>query len=144
MVPGAIVDLGLRGLYLDGSGAHIQQQVEPSVKQLHGKEVHLVILLAFRVPPVLSLAMGEEDQAIGLGGAEVEGDGAYTLGVPLWQCQVGLWRLEVDGVKRGNILTFKHNVALELHLGVDDAGQAGQFQSDVVVFVHHLVGKNVD
>lgn len=139
MVPNAIIDLGLRGLHLDGSRAHVQQQVQPSVQQLHCKEVHLVVLLALGVPPVLGLAVREEDQAIGLGGAEVKGDGAHALGVPLGQRQVGLGGLEVDRIKGGDVLALEHHVTLEFHLGVNDAGQAGQLQADVVVLVHHLV-----
>lgn len=139
MVPGAVVDLGLCGLHLNGSRAHVQQQVQPSVQQLHCKEVHLVVLLALGVPPVLGLAVGEEDQAVRLGGAEVEGDGAHALCVPLGQCQVGIGGLEVDGVKGGDVLALEHNVTLEFHLGVHDAGQAGQLKADVIVLVHHLV-----
>lgn len=138
MVPGAIVDLCLCGLDLDGAGAHVQQQVQPSIQQLHCKEVHLVVLLALRVPPVLGFAVGEEYQPVGLRRSEVKGDGAHALGVPLRQGQVGVRGLEVDGVEGGNILTLEHHIALELHLGVHDAGEAGQLQADVVVLVHHL------
>lgn len=46
MVPGAVIDLCLCGLDLYGAGAHIQQQIQPSVQQLHSKEVYLVVLLA--------------------------------------------------------------------------------------------------
>uniref|UniRef100_A0A674N8X5 Uncharacterized protein n=1 Tax=Takifugu rubripes TaxID=31033 RepID=A0A674N8X5_TAKRU len=65
MVPGAVIDLCLCGFHLDGARTHIQQQVQPPVQQLHRKEVHLVVLLAFRIPPVLRLPMGEEDQPVG-------------------------------------------------------------------------------
>lgn len=138
MVPGAIVDLCLCGLDLDGAGAHVQQQVQPSIQQLHCKEVHLVVLLALRVPPVLGFAVGEEYQPVGFRCSEVKGDGAHALGVPLRQGQVGVRGLEVDGVEGGNILTLEDHIALELHLGVHDAGEAGQLQADVVVLVHHL------
>uniref|UniRef100_A0A671VF09 Uncharacterized protein n=1 Tax=Sparus aurata TaxID=8175 RepID=A0A671VF09_SPAAU len=87
MVPGAIVDLCLCGLDLDGAGAHVQQQVQPSIQQLHCKEVHLVVLLALRVPPVLRFTVGEEYQPVGLRRSEVKGDGAHALGVPLRQGQ---------------------------------------------------------
>lgn len=139
MVPGAIVDLCLRGFDLDGTRAHVQQQVQPPVQQLHRKEVHLVVLLAFCVPPVLWLPVGEEDQPVGFGGAEVEGDGAHALGVPLWKGQVGFGRLKVDGVQGGNVFTLENHVSLEFHLRVHDAGQPGQFQADIVVLVNHLV-----
>uniref|UniRef100_A0A672ZAM2 Uncharacterized protein n=1 Tax=Sphaeramia orbicularis TaxID=375764 RepID=A0A672ZAM2_9TELE len=82
MVPGSVVDLGLRSFDLDGARAHVQQQVQPSVQQLHGKEVHLVVFLALCVPPVLRLPVGEEYEPVGFRGAEVEGDGAHAFGVP--------------------------------------------------------------
>lgn len=139
MVPGAVIDLCLRGFHLDGAGTHVQQQVQPSVQQLHRKEVHLVVLLAFRVPPVLRLPVGEEDQPVGFRGAEIKGDGAHAFGVPLWKGQIGLGRLKVDGVEGGNIFALKNYVSLEFHLGVHDAGQPGQFQADIIVLVDHLV-----
>lgn len=138
MVPGAVVDLGLRGLDLDGAGAHVQQQVQASVQQLHCKEVHLVVLLTLGVAPVLRFAVGEEDQPVGFGGAEVEGDGADAFGVPLGQSQVRVRGLEVDGVEGRDVLALEDDVALELHLGVHDAGEARQLQADVVVLVHDL------
>uniref|UniRef100_A0A672IYD1 Uncharacterized protein n=1 Tax=Salarias fasciatus TaxID=181472 RepID=A0A672IYD1_SALFA len=142
MVPGAVVDLRLGGLNLDGPGAHVQQQVQPSVQQLHREEVHLVVLEAFGVPSVLRLPVGEEDEPVGLGGAEIEGDGAHALGVPLGQSQEGVRGLEVDGIQGGDVFALEDHVALKLHLGVDDASEAGQLQTDVVVFVHHL-GKSI-
>lgn len=82
--------------------------------------------------------MGEEDQPVGFRGAEVKGDGAHALGVPFWQGQVGFGGLEVDGVEGGNVFALEDHVALELHLGVDNAGKAGELQADIVVLVHHL------
>lgn len=82
--------------------------------------------------------MGEEYQAVGFGGAEVEGDGAHALGVPFWQGQVGVRRLEVDWVKGGNIFALEYHVTLEFHLGVNNAGEPGQLQAYIVVLVHHL------
>ena len=139
VVPGAVIDLGLRGFHLDGARTHVQQQVQPSVQQLHRKEVHLVALLTFYVPPVLRLPMGEQDQPVGLGGAKVKGDGGHAFSVPLGQRQVGLGRLKGDGVEGGNVFTLKNYVSLEFHLGVHDAGQPGQFQADIIVLVDHLV-----
>uniref|UniRef100_A0A8D2ZS48 Uncharacterized protein n=1 Tax=Scophthalmus maximus TaxID=52904 RepID=A0A8D2ZS48_SCOMX len=138
VVPGAVIDLGQRSLDLDGPRAHIQQQVQRSVQQLHREEVHLVVLLALGVPPVLGLAVSEEDQPVGLGSAEVEGDGAHALGVPFGQGQVGVGGLKVDGVEGGDVFALEGDVALELHLGVNDASEAGQLQADIVVLVHHL------
>lgn len=141
MVPGAVIDLRLRGLDLDGAGAHVQQQVEPSVQQLHRKEVHLVVLLALWVPAVLGLAVGEEYQPVWFRGAEVKGDGAHAFGVPFRQGQVGVRGLKVDGVEGGNVFALEDHVTLEFHLGIHDAGEAGQLQADIVVLVHHLEKK---
>uniref|UniRef100_A0A8C9YQ21 Uncharacterized protein n=1 Tax=Sander lucioperca TaxID=283035 RepID=A0A8C9YQ21_SANLU len=138
MVPGAVVDLSLCGLDFDGAGAHVQQQVQPTVQQLHRKEVHLVVLLALCVPAVLGLAVGEEYQPVGFRGAEVKGDGAYAFGVPFGQGQVRVRRLEVDGVEGGNVFALEDHITLEFHLGVYDAGEAGQLQPDIIVLVHHL------
>uniref|UniRef100_A0A7N6B822 Uncharacterized protein n=1 Tax=Anabas testudineus TaxID=64144 RepID=A0A7N6B822_ANATE len=59
MVPGTVIDLCLCGLHFDGARAHIQQQVQSSIEQLHRKEIYLVVLLAFCVPSVLRFTMGE-------------------------------------------------------------------------------------
>jgi len=100
-----------------------------------GDLLTLLVLLAF-----LGLAVGEEDESVGLGGAEVEGDGAHALGVPLGQADEGLGGLEGDGVQRGDVLASVGHLPLDLHLGVHDARQPGQLQADVVVLVHHLGG----
>ena len=97
-----------------------------------------VLLAARGFLALLGLAVGEEDEAVGLGGAKVEGDGAHALGVPLGQADVGLGGLEGDGVQGGHVLALEDHVALDLHLGVHDAGQAGKLQTDVVVLVNHL------
>ncbi|CAG5928290.1 unnamed protein product [Menidia menidia] len=137
VVPGAIVDFGLGGFDFDGPGAHVQQQVQPAIQQLHGEEVHLVVLLALGVPPVLGLTVREEDQPVGLGGAEVEGDGAHPFGVPFGQRKVGVRGLEVDGVQGGYVFTLENHVPLEFHLWVHYAGQAGQLQPDRCHCVSH-------
>uniref|UniRef100_A0A8C6T1J7 Uncharacterized protein n=1 Tax=Neogobius melanostomus TaxID=47308 RepID=A0A8C6T1J7_9GOBI len=121
------------------------KQVEAAIQQLHCKEIRrchtdLGVLLAARgVLALLGLAVGEQDQAVGLGGAKVKGDGAHALGVPLGQADVGLWRLERDGVQRGHVLTLVRHLPLDLHLGVHDSSQTGQLQADVIVFVHYLL-----
>ncbi|KAJ0027050.1 hypothetical protein NQD34_018050, partial [Periophthalmus magnuspinnatus] len=143
VVPVPIVDLCLRRFHFDGPGAHIQQQEQPSVQQLHGEEVHLGVLLTLGVPPVLSFALGEEDEPVGFGGAEVERDRSHSFGVPLGQRQRRLRTLEADGVQSGNVLALKDNVALKFHFGVDDAGQTRQLQADVIVLVHHLDKKQM-
>lgn len=82
--------------------------------------------------------MGEEDQAIGFRGAEVKGDGSHALGVPLGEADEGFRGLEGDGVQRGHVLTLVRHLTLDFHLGVHDASEAGQLQSNVIVLVHHL------
>lgn len=82
--------------------------------------------------------MGEEYQPVGFGGAEVKGDGAHTLGVPFWQGQIGIRGLEVDGVECGNVFALKDHIALKFHLWVDNTGEAGELQADVIILVHHL------
>lgn len=138
MVPVTVIDLSLRGLDFDGARAHIQQQVQPSIEQLHRKEIYLVVLLALCVPSVLGLTMGEEYQPVGFGCAEVKRDGAHSFGVPFRQGKVGIGGLEADGVKGGNIFAFEYHVTLELHLRVHYAGEAGKLKANVVVLVYHL------
>uniref|UniRef100_A0A3Q3ENP5 Uncharacterized protein n=1 Tax=Labrus bergylta TaxID=56723 RepID=A0A3Q3ENP5_9LABR len=138
VVPGAVIDLGLSSFDFDGAGAHVQQQEQTSIQQLHRKEVHLVVLLALGVPSVLGLTVGEKDQPVRFGGAEVEGDGADAFCVPFRQRQEGVRGLEVDWVEGGYVFALEDHVALEFHLGVHDAGQTGELQADIVVFIHHL------
>ncbi|KAJ0061052.1 hypothetical protein NL108_005861, partial [Boleophthalmus pectinirostris] len=138
VVPVPIVDLGLRRFDFDRPRAHVQQQIQPSIQQLYGEEVHLCILLSLGVPSVLSLSLGEEDESVGFGGTKVKGDGAHSFGVPLGKRQCGFWALEADGVQGGHVLTLEDDVPLKFHFGVHDASQARQFQADVIVLVHHL------
>lgn len=139
MVPLAVVDLLVHCPGLGGPRAHIQQQVQVAVQHLDGKEVHLETLGTFRVfGLLLGLAVTKEQEAVGLGGAEVEGDGARLLGVPLVEDDERLWRLERDGVQRGHVLALEGHRALYLHLRVAQLGQPGQLQPHVVVFVHDL------
>lgn len=82
--------------------------------------------------------MGEEDQAVGLRGAEIKGDGSRPLGVPLGEADEGLRGFERNGVQGGHVLTLVRNLTHDFHLEVHDPGQAGQLQANVVVLVHHL------
>ena len=139
MVPFAVIDFLVDRLGLCGSRAHVQQQVQMAVQHLDGKEVHLESLGVLGILPLLlGLAMAEEEKAVGLCGAEVKGDGARLLGVPLVEDDIGLWRLEGDGVQSGHVLTLKGHGTVDLHLGVTLPGQPGQLQSHVIVFVHNL------
>uniref|UniRef100_A0ABI7YBF7 Uncharacterized protein n=1 Tax=Felis catus TaxID=9685 RepID=A0ABI7YBF7_FELCA len=118
--------------------AHVKQQVEVAIEEFHSKEVHLGVLLAPSILPLLGFAVSEEDQAVGLGGAEVKGDGTHAFGVPLGQTDVRLWGLEVDGVQCGHILTLEYNLPIDLHLGVPNPGQARQLQTDVIILINNL------
>lgn len=110
-----------------------------AVQHLNGKEIHfgsLGNLGIFRL--LLGLPVAEEQKAVGLCGAEVKGDGACLLGVPLVENYERLGRLECDGIQGGHVLTFKSHSAVDLHLGITQLGQPGQFESHVIVFVHNL------
>uniref|UniRef100_F6UHY5 Uncharacterized protein n=1 Tax=Ornithorhynchus anatinus TaxID=9258 RepID=F6UHY5_ORNAN len=138
MVPLSVVDLLLQDLDLDGARAHVQQQVEVTVQHLDGEEVHLDHLRVLGVLLVAGLAVAEEDQPVGLRGAEIERYGARLLGVPLGQGDEGLRGLERDGVQGGHVLALEGHHAVDLHLGVALLGEAGELQPDVVVLVDHL------
>uniref|UniRef100_A0A8C8YSF4 Uncharacterized protein n=1 Tax=Prolemur simus TaxID=1328070 RepID=A0A8C8YSF4_PROSS len=138
VVPFPIIGFLLSGLHFDGARAHVKQQVQVAIQELHGKEVYFCVLLAPRILPLLGFSMSKEDQAIGLSGAEVEGDGAHTFSVPLGQADVSLRGLKVDGVQRSHILTLEHNFAIDFHLGVPNPGQARQLQTDVIILINNL------
>uniref|UniRef100_A0A3Q3F696 Uncharacterized protein n=1 Tax=Labrus bergylta TaxID=56723 RepID=A0A3Q3F696_9LABR len=139
VVPLSIIDLLIDRPGLCGSRAHIQQQVKMAVQHLDGKEVHLERLGILRVLGLLlGLSVAEEQEAIRLCGAEVKGDGARLLGVPLVQDNEGLRCLECDGIQSGHVLTLESHSAMDLHLGITQFGQPGQLKSHIVVFVHNL------
>lgn len=138
MVPFPIVGFLLSGFHFDGARAHVKQQVQVAVKEFHGKEVHLGVLLAPSILPLLGLAMSEEDETVGLGGTEVKGDGTHAFGVPLGQADISLWGLKVDGVQCGHILTLEYNFAIDFHLGIPNPGQARQLQTDVIILINNL------
>uniref|UniRef100_A0A8C7ZE31 Uncharacterized protein n=1 Tax=Oryzias sinensis TaxID=183150 RepID=A0A8C7ZE31_9TELE len=138
MVPCVIINFSLSGFDFDGPRAHVQQQKKRPIQQFHSKEVHLVVLLAFGIPPVLRPTLSEEDQPIRFSGAKIKGDGAHAFGVPLWQSQEGIGRLKVDGVQSRNIFTLEDNVTLKFHLRIIDAGKPGELQPNIVVLIHHL------
>lgn len=139
MVPLAVIDLLIDCPGFGGSRAHIQQQVQVTVQHLDGKEVHLETLGILGVfGLLLGLAVAEEQEAVGLRGAEVEGDGARLLCVPLVEDDERLGRLERDGVQSGHVLALEGHGAVDLHLQVAQLGQPGQLEPHVVVFVHNL------
>ncbi len=140
VAPLSVVHLLVAGLELDAAGAHVHQQVEKAVQQLHGEVVGLHLTAGPLLFAALGLAVAEQQQAAGLGGAEVEGDGAGLLGVPARQRDVGLGRLESHGVQGRHVLAAEHQVPVHTDLRVPLDGQTRQLQLEVVVLVHHLQG----
>uniref|UniRef100_A0A8C7LZQ5 Uncharacterized protein n=1 Tax=Oncorhynchus kisutch TaxID=8019 RepID=A0A8C7LZQ5_ONCKI len=67
------------------------------------------------------------EQAAGFCGAEVEGDGACFLGVPLGQGDEGLWGLKGDGVQGGHVLTAENKISVQADFRVPLDGQPGEF-----------------
>uniref|UniRef100_A0A674PDP7 Uncharacterized protein n=1 Tax=Takifugu rubripes TaxID=31033 RepID=A0A674PDP7_TAKRU len=86
VAPLAVVQPRVPGLHLDAPGAHVHDQIQEPVHQLHGEEVGPLLLVGRR--PLLA-AVAEQQQAAGLRGAEVKGDGARLLRVPPGQRQEG-------------------------------------------------------
>ncbi len=113
-----------------------------AVQHLDGKKVHLETLGTLGVLWLLLwFAMAEEEEAIRLCGAEVKGDRACLLSVPLVEDDKRLWGLKRDGVQSGHVFTLEGHSTMDLHLGITQLGQPGQFKSYVVVFVHNLKKK---
>lgn len=138
VAPLAVVHLLVAGLEFDAPGAHVHQQVEKAVQQLHGEVVGLHLAARPLLFAALRFAVAEQQQAAGLGGAEVEGDGAGLLGVPARQGDVGLGRLEGHGVEGRHVLAAEHQVPVQTDLRVSLDGQTRQLQLEVVVLVDHL------
>lgn len=138
VAPLAIVHLLAAGSHLDAPRPHVQQQVEVAVKELHGEVICLVQALGSGLLGRLQSAVAEQQQPVGLRGAEVEGDGAGLLGVPLGQRDVGLWRLKGHGVEGCDALASEDQVSVDLHLGVAFFGQSRQLQLEVIVLVDDL------
>lgn len=111
-----------------------------TIQHLNGKEVHLKSLWTLGILwLLLGLAMAKEEEAVGFCGAEVKGDGACLLSVPLVEDNKRLWSLKCDGVQSGYVLTLEGHSTMDLHLGITLLGQPGQLESHVVVFVHNLI-----
>lgn len=109
-----------------------------AIQHFNGKEVHLQRLVTPRILKMLGLAMAEEEEAIGLCGAEVKGDGACLFSIPLVENDERFRCLKGDGVQSGHVLTLKGHSSVDLHLGITVLSQPGQLKSHVVVFVHNL------
>lgn len=135
VVPLAVAQLIVTGFRLDAARAHVHDQVEESVQQLHGKEVGPGLPVGLRP---LQAAVTEEQQAAGLRGAKVEGYGAGSLGVPPGQCQEGGRRVKGDGLQGLHLLTPEHQVAVDGDPGVMLLRQPGQLQTELIVLVNNL------
>uniref|UniRef100_A0A9L0K5V9 Uncharacterized protein n=1 Tax=Equus asinus TaxID=9793 RepID=A0A9L0K5V9_EQUAS len=87
VAPLAIIDLAAGCPQLDAPRAHVQQKVEVAIQQLHGKVVGPLgrAVAAGPGPGPSPPALAEEQQPVGLRGAEVQGDGAGALGAPAGQ-----------------------------------------------------------
>uniref|UniRef100_A0A8C3X4C7 Uncharacterized protein n=1 Tax=Catagonus wagneri TaxID=51154 RepID=A0A8C3X4C7_9CETA len=84
VAPLAVIDLAAGCPELDAARAHVQQKVEVAVQQLHGKVVGPLGSAVAAGPGPRPPALAEEQQPVGLGGAEVKGDGAgHELRSPL-------------------------------------------------------------
>uniref|UniRef100_A0A3B1IWX2 Uncharacterized protein n=1 Tax=Astyanax mexicanus TaxID=7994 RepID=A0A3B1IWX2_ASTMX len=134
MAPLAIVHLLGAGLHFDAAGAHVHQQIQETLQQLHGEEVHPGPALSGS----LHSSVAENQQAVGLCGAEVEGDGSGLFAVPAGKSDVGSWSVEADGVQSRHVLAAEGQVSLQADLGVTQLGQMGELQFELVVGVHHL------
>uniref|UniRef100_A0A4W4EZK7 Uncharacterized protein n=1 Tax=Electrophorus electricus TaxID=8005 RepID=A0A4W4EZK7_ELEEL len=114
VTPFAVVHPLAAGLHLDAARAHVHEQEEEAVQQLHGEEVNArpALRRALQAPVAI------EQQAAGLRGAEVKGDGARLLGAPTGQGDVGTRRIEADRVEGGHVLTAEGQVAVQVDFGV--------------------------
>lgn len=141
MAPFPIVDLLVAGFKFGFPRAHVNEQIQIPIQKLHCK------VICFQLPARLLLlgglwaAMAEQQEATGLRCAEVEGDGACLLSVPLGQGDEGLRGLEGDWVQGRNILAAEHQVTIQSDFGISLDGQAGELQLEIIVLVDHLEDK---
>uniref|UniRef100_A0A673BKG7 Secreted protein n=1 Tax=Sphaeramia orbicularis TaxID=375764 RepID=A0A673BKG7_9TELE len=88
MAPFPVIDLLVAGLQLCFSRAHIDQQVQIPIQQLHGKVISLQLPPRLLLFGTLWATVAEQKKPAGLCCAEVKGDGSSFLGVPLRQRDV--------------------------------------------------------
>lgn len=108
MAPFPVIDLLVAGLQLCFSRAHINQQVQIPVQQLHGKVISLQLPTRLLLFGALRAAVAEQQEATGFRSAEVEGDRTRLLGVPLGQGDEGLRGLKGDWVQGCHVLAAEH------------------------------------
>uniref|UniRef100_A0A3Q3IL84 Uncharacterized protein n=1 Tax=Monopterus albus TaxID=43700 RepID=A0A3Q3IL84_MONAL len=88
-------------------------QVQITVQQLHSKVISFQLPSGFLLFGTLRAAMAEQQEAAGLCGAEVKGDRACLLGVPLRQGYEGLRGLKGDRVQGCHVLAAEHQVTVQ-------------------------------
>lgn len=113
MAPLAIINPLVAGFDLDAARAHIHDQVEKSLHQLDGEEVGAGFPVGDRT---LQAAMAEQQQAAGLRGAEVKGNGARLLCIPPGQRQVGVRRVKGDRLQSLHVFAAEHQVSMDTDL----------------------------
>lgn len=125
VAPLAVIDLAAGRPQLDAPRAHVQQEIEVTIQQLHGKVVGPLGRTVAAYPGPSPPALAEEQQPIGLSGSEVQGDGTSALGAPAGQCDKGLRTLKGHRVQGSHILTTERQIPLQLHLRVPFLSQSG-------------------
>lgn len=115
MAPLAIVQPPAPGFHLDAPRAHIHDQVQVTVQELDGKEVGPGLPVGLRTAQA---PVAEKQQAAGLAGAEVKGDGSRPLGVPPGQSQVCRGRVEGDRLQGLHVLAQEDQVTMDTDLRV--------------------------
>uniref|UniRef100_A0A8C6NZV5 Uncharacterized protein n=1 Tax=Nothobranchius furzeri TaxID=105023 RepID=A0A8C6NZV5_NOTFU len=140
VVPRSIVHFGLGGFHLYGPRAHVQQQVQTPIQKFNSRSVTdlRVFLAASSIFTLLRFSMSEQDESVGLGCTEIKRYGPHPLGVPLGETDVGLRSLKGNRVQCCHVLTPVGHLTLYLHLWVQEPSHPRQFQTDVIVLVHHL------
>lgn len=142
MAPIPIIDLLVAGLQLCFPRAHVNQQVQIPVQQLHCEVISLQLSAGLLLFGALRSAMAEQQESAGLRGAEVKRDGARLLCVPLGQRDVGLGGLEGDRIQRCHILATEHEVSVQGNFWIPLNGKSGKLEFEVIVLVHHLDGSS--
>lgn len=140
MAPFSIIDFLVAGFEFDAAGAHVHQQVQKSIQQLHGKIICLHLTSRSLFFGALRFPVTEQQQSAGLRGAEIKGYGAGFLRVPARQSDVRLGRFKRHRVESRYILAAEHQITVQTDLRVSLDGQTGQFKFEIIVLVDDLQG----
>lgn len=139
VAPFPVIDLLVAGLQLCFPRAHINQEVQVPVQQLHGEVISLQLPTGLLLFGTLRTAVAEQQEAAGLCGAEVKRYGARLLCVPPGQCQVGRRRVEGDRLQGFHILAAEYQVTMDTDPRVSLFCQLWQFQPKLIILVDHLI-----